>query len=293
MLWNNPFAKADKGNAAPAQQQNNNAPQNGQQPNQNTNPNNSNFSSNQSSGVIPNKDGTTNNGGQGDQGDDPMAKFAELWQPDKDKDGNPITPQNNQPTSYLPPVDPQKFAGILEKMDFTKNITPEDRTALAAGGEGATQAMMNILNKTHRHSFATMFQAMTRMVEGGFANAQDRFSQNVPDVVRDYMTDDSLMSSNNSLMKNPAFEPMVKSVKAQYLKKFPKATPSEVNTAVNQYFDFMAGELTKSKEKQNAAAKPTNQDKLRQGSQDADFMSWIEAEVGGTQNQNQDQNQNI
>lgn len=278
-MFANPFTKAD--NTQRQQQQQVNQPNQNQQQQQQT-----------TQGVIPDGSDQTddpNNKQQKKDGasDDPLLDFNELWQPNKDKDGKVIQDQQG-PTSYLPAIDPTKFAGMVEKMDFTRSIKPEDWAAIQAGGDGATKALANVLNTTVRQSFMTTFSAMNKLVEQGFSGAEERFLGKVPDHVRDIMVDSSLEGSN-PIVSNPAFAPMVKSVKQQYLNKYPKASPGAVNKAVNAYFDKMyqdmeahkAGGVNKNKNNQRPNA-------LSQGTDDADFLGWLGKEVGA---QTEDPNQ--
>lgn len=276
-LFDNPFIQADR-NALMNQPQQGN--QGGQQGPQNK----------PGSGMIPgegdqdNKDDKNKKDGEGH---DPLLQFDKLWQPNVDDKGQPIQ-QDNEPTSYLPAIDPQKFAAMVDKMDFTRTITPEDWQAVTAGGEGAARAFGNVINKALRQAFSTSFAATTKFVEGGFNTAKDRFMNGIPKTVRELMTDDALYQSN-PIMKNPAFAPLVKNVRDQYIQKWPKASPGEINAAVTAYFDEMLKQQTDAKNKNNNdTSGGKNTDKLRSGDADADFTEWLGKELSGLNSQ-QDQ----
>lgn len=296
-MWKNPFATADRNSQQNTQQQ--------QQPNKQQN-NSQNRQNNQQqqnrqqpeSGVIPDNEEDPNNQdpNNNDESHDPLHKFDDIWHPNKNEKGEAIPDDNEEDDSpFLPKIDPAKFSGMLEKMDFTKNISSEEWTAIETGGAGAGKAMQGILNKAMRHAFATNFNAMSRVVEGGFSNAKGRFGKTVPNMVRDFMTEDGMMGTEglNEIAKSPAFAPVVQNVRKQYLKKFPKSTPSEVTAAVNGYFDNMAEKITasKTKKQQNNQQPENNKSKLRQGTGDADFEEWFGAELGlgsaAQQNNNQ------
>ena len=280
MAWNNPFraseAKVNQQQTQQTQQQS----QNQQQTQQNRQ---------QQSGTIPNKQQQTQQTQQTDdpnkttaktgEGDDPMLQFESLWQPNTDKDGKVIPSKNSQQSSYLPQLDPKKFGDMVEKMDFTRHITKEERAALVGGGEGAVEAMLSVMNKSHRQNFINSISAMSRLVENGFSGAQGRFADMIPDHVRNLMAEDSLNASSG-IMRNPAFAPLVRGVKNQFLDKYPKATPSQINTAVEAYFENMYQEMHAGKTQKQTPTRRDNTDKLKTGDQDADFMQWIESEVG-------------
>jgi len=207
--------------------------------------------------------------------DDPLLQFDSLWQPNKDADGKDIV-DDHTPQAFLPKLDNKKLGEMVNKMNFTGDITPEQTEAIKAGGEGATQAMLQIMNGAARKAFTVSLAAASRMAEQGFSTAQARFAGEIPGHVRDMMTENEL-SGSVTIMNNPAFAPLVQSVKQQYLSKFPKASPRDVNTAVKQYFDHMAKELTKKPDSPDS--RNTNQSKLRAGDPGADFMEWIEKDL--------------
>lgn len=228
------------------------------------------------SGTVPDPNKKQQNNQQ--EGNDPLLNFESLWQPDVDAKGQPVVKQDNKSKSYLPQVDPKKFGDMVNTMDFTRDFDETDLAELREGGDKGIQATMRMINKAGRRSFQSAFAAANKMAEQGFAGARDRFMGEVPDHVRDMLVDSEL-SSSAEYAKNPALAPIVATVKKQYLQKFPKATSSEINNAINQYFAYLGGELNKKKPDPNQTEE-NNSAKLRKGVPDADFMEWISKEVG-------------
>lgn len=223
-----------------------------------------------------NADGTPKVKSKPGEGDDQLAHFESFWQPNKDKDGKEILESNDDSTPYLPNIDQKKFGEIVGKMDFSKSFKPEHLAAIEKGGAEATQALVEMMNSVGRQSFAAAFTASQRATEAGFGNARNRFKSGLPEHVRDLMSDNGLNEAL-SITKNPVFEPMVKSVKAQYLKKFPKATPAEVNAGVKQYFDYLQKELSGGSK--TAEETLDNKQKLRTGAGDANFLEWADQDL--------------
>lgn len=215
---------------------------------------------------------------EGEPGHDPMTDFDTLWHPNVGDDGKPV-PDSDDEGTYMPSIKPENFSKMLEKMDFTRNITPEEDAAITAGGAEGAKAMRSILNKSHRQNFATMFNAVTKMTEAGFKSAQGRFMKGVPDSVREMMVDNGL-SQSNPIMKNPAFAPMVGAIRKQLQKKHPKATAAEIETSVNAYFNDMADNISSSKADKTKDKPRDNATKLREGAGDANFEEWFESELG-------------
>ncbi len=209
------------------------------------------------------------------EADDPLLKFDSLWHPNVDKDGKPIV-EDKTPKPYLPAVDETKLNAMVAKMDFTRDISPEEWKAVSEGGENGIAAIASILNKVSRKSFLTAFQASSKLTEQGFHTAKERFTGEVPEHVRDLILDSEL--SADPIMKNPAFSPIVKTVKEQYLRKFPKASPAELNNAVKQYFQFLGKELN-TPNKNQQTQETDNAAKLRRGAPDSDFFEWLGQEV--------------
>lgn len=207
------------------------------------------------------------------QSDDPLQNLESLWQPNMDKDGK-VIPEQTDTGSYMPNLDAKKLQEMVDRMDFTTGVTDEEFGALKEGGEKSIGAMMNMLNRAGRKSFLTAFQASSKMAEQGFTKAQERFMKNVPNHVRDMMTDTAL--ADLPIMKNPMFAPLVGNVKKQFLAKFPKATPDQVNQGVRQYFEKMKEGLTPGKTDTDVGD-PSK--KLRTGDPTADFEAWLGDEV--------------
>lgn len=256
----NPFNRADRGQLTPE------GPT-GQQPNKKGTATDDLGNPDDSNDKIKNQPGT---------GDDPLLKFESLWQPNVDKDGKPVQSNdpNNQP--YLPQLDSKKFDGMVNGMDFTRGIDAESWKAVGEGGEKAIEAVAKIMNHVGRQAFRNSFQASNKLAEAGFGNARERFVGDIPNHVRDIVVDNEL-SADNPIMKNPAFAPLVNTVKQQYLAKFPKATPAELNTAVRGYFAYMAKEMNVTPNKDNTQT--TNAQKLRRGEPDADFAAWLGEDI--------------
>lgn len=208
---------------------------------------------------------------EGDDGYDPMLDFGKLWE------DTPDDPKNPKPkkVGYVADLDPKALADSVGKMDFTKNITPEQRTAMLAGGEEGLTAMLGIINQASRQAVSTTYQAGNRMVASALEKAEAGFLEKVPGHVKNQLVDNSL--SDNPIMNDPAYAPIVEATKQRFLTRFPKATAAQVNTAVTGFFEDM---VTKGTKKPANDGAPTNKDKLRTGAGDANWMDWAAEEMG-------------
>lgn len=262
----NPFMKADNKTLEPANPRVTSSPDNKQGPKP------------PKSQTIP--DDNNNNNRQQDDGDDPMLQFDKLWEPNLDKDGKPIPDSNDDNGPYIPQLDPKKLGDMVNKMDFMRNaLDDQDLADLKEGGEKGINANLRIMQKMSRNVFTSAISAASKLAEGGFSNARKRFDGTMPERFRDLLTENEL-SSGIELAGDPAFAPMVGSLKKQFLKKYPKATPAEINVAINGYLNTLAERLKKPKDKTQDVT--DNAAKLRKGAADADFMDWISSEVDGS-----------
>lgn len=155
----------------------------------------------------------------------PNAQFQELW-----TIGN--QQPNQQPNFQINPEQLQKTAGQL---NFAKSVNPEDLAKVAAGGEEAVNAMVNILNTVGREVFSVNAHFASNMTEAGYQNAQKAISTGLPTLVNKQLSQNELFASNAKL-RDPALQPLVRAIQSQITEKYPNATPSEVNSMVNDYF---------------------------------------------------------
>lgn len=226
------------------------------------------------SGALPNDDEVIDPNNPKKGKDAPLLDFAELWQPNVDKDGKPI--KKAGPKTYMPSLDPKAMSGFLDKMDFTKGFSPEQLEAVSKGGQEAVVALSQMMNQVGRQAFAAAFTGLNKMAEAGVQAGIADARASIPGEVANMLTDTQLESSN-PLMKNPAFAPMVKMIKQQYREKYPKATPQEITESVSAYFDTMYEQIKGTKGKiENPEL--TNEDLIKRGDAGADWENWFDVE---------------
>lgn len=206
--------------------------------------------------------------------DDPTANLEKLWEDAPVDPNNPIT---EEPKTFLPAMDSKKLGEILGRLDFTKSVKKETWDQVKAGGDGAVAALGEILNGSLRQALAVGFNASSKLVETGLTSARDRFTGSIPGHVKEVITDSNL-SESNPFMSDPTFGPVVNSVKERIQKKYPKASPKQIEAATNKYFDDMYARGTKVRESKQAPNQD-NRQKLRVGDAGADFEAWLNEEV--------------
>lgn len=161
----------------------------------------------------------------------PLAEFKDLFKVDP----NAPAPTGTQ---QIFNVDQAKIIEAAKGKDFKQAITPEITAAIAAGGEGAVQAMMELMNGVAQSVYAQSVFAGTQLIERGVAGQFARSSE-VPDLIRKHSTNAALAEAN-PLYTNPAVAPLFEMAKNQMLVKYPNATPSELTALTNNYMNQFA-----------------------------------------------------
>lgn len=193
-----------------------------QQPGQSENPHV------QNNPAVPNQSNTPehNPTSQNPEPKSPNAEFAELWKME--------ATQPNQAPNFR--IDPEQLSKVTGNLDFTKSVSREDLAKIAAGGEEAVGALVNVLNSFGRDVFSTNAQFSSHMTEAGYNSAQQAIDRGLPTLVKKQFTQNELFQSNPKL-REPALQPLVMAIQDQISKKYPNASPSEVNGMVDRYFN--------------------------------------------------------
>jgi len=162
--------------------------------------------------------------------DSPLDAYKSLW------DTPPTDP--NTPPATPAALDPTKLAEIVNKADFSQNITPEMRSAIEAGGEGATAALMQALNGTAQQVMIQSTLASNKMIEQQVAAAVAKTQASLPEMVRTQTLNTNIIESN-PVLSNPAIAPIVQAVQAQVALQNPNATPAELASLVQNTVTVM------------------------------------------------------
>lgn len=226
----------------------------------------------------PGNNNNQNNGKPGDNnpgGNATGVDYTKLFDntPAVGADGKPIPEPDN---SYLPKIDPNKINESFSKINFAGNITPEQRAAMAQGGEAGVNAMMEVINNVGQQVASRMFHTNYGLLEKALPNAFDKFSGSLDSRINLNMAG-NLGRSQNPIMADPQFSPMVDSIRTQISTKYPHLSADNLNSAVNKYFDDMATKLGYKKE---AAPAGNNQNqntgkKATGGASEANWDEWI------------------
>lgn len=187
-------------------------------------------------GVVPTTEST------------PLDQFNKLWETE-DKSGEQPSP------GIFGEIDPQRFMEAAGKIDFSKVITPEQLTAISAGGEDAVKAFAAALNTVAQHTYAQSAYASTKIVEQAMARAKDSFLQELPQLIK-HQTVKEKLRAENPIFSNPAVQPIISALEAQLTVKYPSASAGEITTMAKQYVEALGASFAPKQTTNTDSTKP-------------------------------------
>lgn len=186
-------------------------------------------------------------------------QFKDFWKPVE------VDPAlQNQPVTGFT-MDPAKINEAVSKANFLGTMTDAQREAIAAGGEGATKVMMEVMNNVGRTVMAQSTMAQGRMMEQAIKTAKADILSQLPDAVRNSLTKNEIFS--NEKYNNPEFSPVVDAVRSQMQTKFPNASVAEITNLTQQYLDKFAGNIGNQQQSQQTA---------KQGKTEEDWSKFLQ-----------------
>ena len=194
------------------------------------------------------------------QPDDPYAK---LWETNPEDNKDPKALDFN--------IDTNKLAEIAGKLDYSQVITPEMKQQLAAGGEDAVNATMEIINQVQRIGYQQNAMATTKLIEAAVKSTESRIEDVISKKLKLAGLDEAL-SQTNPKLEDPKYAPIVNAVKQQLVTKYPNASKSEITKMTVNYLKSMAADMNPDLiNRADAQAGTFNKQ------QDTDWSAWLES----------------
>lgn len=166
----------------------------------------------------------------------PIDEFSSLWET---APIDPNAPKSDAPTSLT--LNPEDVAKAMGKADFSSAVTPENLTAITAGGEGAAEAFMQALNAVAQQSMTQAIMITNKLGEKNIEAALAKQALELPAQIRS-QTNASHLKDANPLFSNPAIAPVAEQAKSQLELKYPNDTPAQITEKVQNYMVAM-GEM--------------------------------------------------
>jgi len=186
----------------------------------------------------------------------PADKFADLWEPAKQDEG-----KSGQQSEGLTP---EKMLEAAGKVDFKRVLDQESLAKIVAGGDGAIEALANLLNKTSQTVYGQSTVVAQKLIEAEVTRARQEFLEQIPGLVKKQTMRENLMTDNPAF-KKPSVAPIVEAIQTQLAQKHPKATAAELNAMAKEYLQNAAADFSP------AAPKTVDPSK-----QETDWDSYVE-----------------
>lgn len=179
-------------------------------------------------GVVPAMQGDPNaNGNTGNSDSSPLAPYSDIWQT--------ANTANDTGTPLFANLDPAKVMESARKVNFSNAVSPEHLQAIAAGGEQAMKAFQESMNAVAQNVYAKSALATSKIVEQALSSAQERYTKDLPNMVKKFSANESILSEN-PIFNNPALQPLVGALQTQLIAKNPNATSAEIQQQTVDYF---------------------------------------------------------
>lgn len=200
--------------------------------------------------TVPNSSNTPHQqDAGGEQSQSPLDNYKDIWDNfgKQGEDGNMLS------------FDKDKLNEIAGKMDFAGSLQPEQLQAISQGGEGATKALIEILNATARKSYLNSTETTTHLLNNALKNSKEDIFSKLPEHIKRMNVSDSL-TKENPMYSNPAVKPILSALEQQLTAKYPNATADEITTHARQYLTSLAGVFNPESNKPKGPVVPLDQD---------------------------------
>jgi len=180
----------------------------------------------------------------------PLDNYKDLWKTD---------PNAKPEEPFRFNSDPAQLMETAKQVDFTKMMTPDLQKRIAAGGQDAQQATLELMSSMNQMSFAQSAHAASKITEAALQEQEKRFMEKLPQLVKQFAVNDSLRQ-DNPLLTDPAMAPMIHALQHQFTKQYPNATAVEIKDHVNNYLNGAADKITSLRPQPKSADSRKEQD---------------------------------
>lgn len=174
--------------------------------------------------------------------------------------------QQQQQQSSIFDTKIEDLMAVAERQDYAGEITPETIQQIM---QGDISALSGLLNQVGRRAFANAAFASSRMASKGVSEQFERFQNDtLPNVLKDNSFAQARQGIDHSILKHPSVAPLVDAQMNNLRNQFPNATPEEIRSMTEKFFESFASELTgtnqrmEQEQQQQQNAGPTDLQKL-------------------------------
>jgi hypothetical protein len=185
---------------------------------------------------------------------DPLEAMKSLWE---------VKPTQMQQQSYLGDLKPESFKDIASKVDFGSLMSKDQEAAIAAGGEGAVNAIRSLLNSVGQSAFAVSSMHSAKTTEMGLGNFNSSLDAKLAEMAKKEQAK-SALSKSNDVFAHPGIAPVADAVRLQLQAKFPNASADEIAGVTQEMLQGMATQIlaqqTQQQQEQQKATQPAEID---------------------------------
>ncbi len=185
----------------------------------------------------------------------PMDGFKDIW---SNTPIDPKAPAPFDPKQIYASADHTKMLTAARKLDFTKNVPPEQLAKIAAGGAEAVEAFKLIINTVTQDAYAASLFGASRMAQAGFDQYDAGLGTQLPQRIKALNVSEGLRNDNPALA-HPSAAPIIQAIEQQMVAKYPNATAQEIRQHANNYLNGFIG-LVQAPATKKAAETVANQD---------------------------------
>lgn len=186
----------------------------------------------------------------------PLDEFAP--KADNNSEGAPTKGEPQQPQQQASIFDTkvEDLVKVAERQDYAGEISPEVMQQIM---QGDVSALSGLLNQVGRRAFANAAFAANRMASSGVAQKLESFqSDTLPNVLKDESFAQARSSINHSILQHPSVAPLVDAQMNNLRNQFPNASPQEITSMTEKYFETFAAELTGAQQQQEQEQQTTD-----------------------------------
>jgi len=158
---------------------------------------------------------------------------------------------------------------LAQSIDITASIPAELKAAIAAGGQGALDAMVQLQNHTAQQMFAQNAAVTNALIEQAMKKMQDGADVAIDRRIKSLNVADTTFA-NNPALKDPLVAPIVASLQQRAIQKYPQASTTEINALVSAGLAKLGNVLNPAP----VVATKTN------GNEDQDWLNWLGEDLG-------------
>lgn len=155
--------------------------------------------------------------------------------------------ESQAPSKTIFDTDLKGWEGAMKNVDLVAGIEPENIQKALAGDANLFMEIIQQVARTSMHNAAFM---SLKASGSGFTTGQEAFSKTIPDMITSHKFDN--LWQGDSVMNHESAQPMVQALTNQLRNQYPQATPQEIQTHVQQYFEDFSASITGQKQQDSS-----------------------------------------